>query len=54
MIDEVHGNTYFSEPIAFEIDDGEALGKTFFRKYSVVTSKCDMGFITLELRYYDE
>ena len=38
----------------FEIDDGEALGKTFFRKYSVVTSKCDMGFITLELRYYDE
>ena len=38
----------------FEIDDGEALGKTFFRKYSVVTSKCEMGLITLELRCYDE
>ena len=38
----------------FEIDDGEALGKTFFRKYSVVTSKCEMGLITLELRGYDE
>ena len=38
----------------FEIDDGEALGKPFFRKYSVVTSKCEMGLITLELRYYDE
>ena len=23
MIDEVHGNTYFSEPIAFEMDDGD-------------------------------
>lgn len=38
----------------FEIDDGEALGKPFFRIYSVVTSKCEMGLITLELRYYDE
>ncbi len=38
----------------FEIDDGEALGKPFFRRYSVVTSKCEMGLITLELRYYDE
>ena len=23
MIDEVHGSTYFSEPIAFEMDDGD-------------------------------
>ena len=23
MIDEIHGNTYFSEPIAFEMDDGD-------------------------------
>ena len=23
MIDEVRGNTYFSEPIAFEMDDGD-------------------------------
>ena len=38
----------------FEIDDGEALGKPYFRRYLVVTSKCDMGLITLELRYYDE
>lgn len=38
----------------FEIDDGEALGRPYFRRYLVVTSKCDMGLITLELRYYDE
>lgn len=38
----------------FEIDDGEALGKPFYRRYSIVTSKCEMGLITLELRYYDE
>lgn len=38
----------------FEIDDGEALGKPFFKKYSVVTSKCEMGLVTLELRCFDE
>ena len=38
----------------FEIDDGEALGEPYFRRYSVITSKCEMGLITLELRYYDE
>lgn len=38
----------------FEIDDGEALGEPFFRRYTVVTSKCEMGLITLELRHYDE
>ncbi len=37
-----------------EIDDGEALGKPFFRKYNVLSSACDMGMITLELRMYDE
>lgn len=38
----------------FEIDDGEALGKPFFKKYSVITSKCEMGLVTLELRCFDE
>lgn len=38
----------------FEIDDGEALGEPFFRRYSVVTSKCEMGLVTLELRCFDE
>ncbi len=37
-----------------EIDDGEALGKPFFKKYKVLSSACDMGMITLELRMYDE
>lgn len=38
----------------FEIDDGEALGEPYFRRYSVITSKCEMGLITLELRGFDE
>ena len=46
MIDEIRGNTYFSEPIAFEMDDGDikeiirpyCMGRItdieqFFRKY---------------------
>ena len=33
MIDEVHGNTYFSEPIAFEIDDGDI--KESIRPYAM-------------------
>ena len=34
MIDEVHGNTYFSEPIAFEMDDGDI--KEAIRPYAMV------------------
>lgn len=37
-----------------EIDDGEALGEAFFCRYSVVTSRCEMGLITLGLRCFDE
>ena len=33
MIDEVHGNTYFSEPIAFEMDDGDI--KEAIRPYAM-------------------
>ncbi len=33
MIDEVHGNTYFSEPIAFEMDDGDI--KESIRPYAM-------------------
>lgn len=38
----------------FEIDDGEALGKTFFKRYTVVTAKDDMGMICLELEVLGE
>lgn len=37
-----------------EIDDGEAVGETFFRKYRIVTSDVEVGMITLELEMYDE
>lgn len=37
-----------------EIDDGEALGETFYRRYFIVTSDCEMGMITLELEAFDE
>ncbi len=37
-----------------EISDGEALGKTFFRKYRIVTSALSLGMVTLELETYDE
>ena len=36
------------------IDDGEALGETFFRDYRIVTSDCENGMITLELEAHDE
>lgn len=38
----------------FEIDDGEALGKTFFRRYRVASVQNEMGMICLELVAYDE
>lgn len=38
----------------FEINDGEALGKPFFRKYRVVTAENAMGMICLELEGIDE
>ena len=37
-----------------EINDGFALGKPYFRKYTVVTSDCEMGIVNLELEAYDE
>ena len=37
-----------------EIDDGEAVGKVFYRKYRIVTSDVEVGMITLELEMYDE
>ncbi len=36
------------------INDGEALGHPFFRKYRIVTSDVEMGMITLELEAFDE
>ena len=38
----------------FEIDDGEALGKPYFRRYRVVTVENAMGMICLELEQFDE
>lgn len=38
----------------FEIDDGEALGKTFFSRYRVLTSENSMGMVCLELEQYNE
>ena len=38
----------------FEIDNGEALGATFFDKYKIVTSSVDMGMVIPELEFYDE
>lgn len=38
----------------FEIDDGTALGRPFFRRYRVVTSEIAMGMVELELEAYDE
>jgi len=39
---------------SFEIDDGEALGKTFFKKYRIATVDDAMGMICLELEGIDE
>lgn len=36
------------------IDDGEALGKPFFRQYRILTSDCEMGMVVLELEAFDE
>lgn len=38
----------------FEIDDGEALGKPFFRRFRVATAENAMGMICLELEAADE
>lgn len=37
-----------------QIDDGTALGKPFFKRYAVVSSRCAMGMIVLELEATDE
>lgn len=31
------------------IDDGTALGETYFRRYLIMTSGCAMGMVTMEL-----
>lgn len=36
------------------ISDGTALGKPFFRKFTIITSDCEMGMLNLELEAYDE
>ena len=59
MIDEVHGNSYFGEPIAFELDDGDIretirpyiMGRIvdveqFFSKY-----RCDSSAETAEISF---
>ena len=59
MIDEVHGNSYFGEPIAFELDDGDIretirpyiMGRIvdveqFFAKY-----RCDSSAETAEISF---
>lgn len=38
----------------FEIDDGEAVGETYFRRYRVVTAEDAMGMVCLELELFDE
>lgn len=38
----------------FEIDDGEAIGETYFRRYRVVTVENAMGMVCLELEQFDE
>ncbi len=62
MIDEVHGNTYFSEPIAFEMDDGDikesirpyAMGRILDVKAFLESYPCDPDAeeldITLEIK----
>lgn len=36
------------------INDGEALGTSFFRSYNILTSDCEMGMLVLELEAFDE
>lgn len=37
-----------------EISDGCALGRTFYQKYRIITSDCEMEMLRLELGAYDE
>ncbi|MGN0444242.1 MAG: hypothetical protein ACI4F5_06490 [Acutalibacteraceae bacterium] len=37
-----------------DISDGEALGRTFFQRYRITTSDCEMGMVVLELEAFDE
>lgn len=63
MIDEVHGNTYFSEPIAFEMDDGDiketirpyAMGRIVDVKSFLEDYPCDPdgGELCIELEIED-
>ena len=63
MIDEVHGSTYFSEPIAFEMDDGDikesirpyAMGRIIDVEDFLADSPCDPdgGTLCIELEIED-
>lgn len=48
------GGNLPEQGMKFEIDDGEALGKPYFRKYRIVTAEDAMGMCCLELEAYDE
>ena len=64
MIDEVHGSTYFSEPIAFEMDDGDikesirpyAMGRIIDVEDFLVDYPCDPdgGALTIALEIEDK
>ena len=64
MIDEVHGNTYFSEPIAFEMDDGDikesirpyAMGRIIDVEDFLADYPCDPdgGTLTIALEIEDQ
>ena len=36
------------------IDNGNAIGQTYFQRYKIITSDLEMGMIVLELEAYDE
>lgn len=38
----------------FSISSGKAIGRTFFRKYRIISSTCRFDMIRLELEAYDE
>ena len=64
MIDEVHGSTYFSEPIAFEMDDGDikesirpyAMGRIIDVEDFLADYPCDPdgGTLTIALEIEDQ
>ena len=64
MIDEVHGSTYFSEPIAFEMDDGDikesirpyAMGRIIDVEDFLADYPCDPdgGTLTIALEIEDK